>query len=487
MPTSPQQMTMSTNVYAKALQWGGWYWGAEGSTSGSGSVVRYYVNNDLYGPWGGNMRAWSTAEASALSAAFQTWSNVANVTFVRTANRDDAQMIENLANSRMMPDGILGEHGTPETAHTWGVDGIRVVGLRDQAYGYYAYEEWSGRGLSPGGYDFVTLVHEIGHGIGLAHPHDTGGGSGVIPGVSGWNDTGTYNLNQGIYTIMSYNDGWETVQNPQGRGLVSYGYAAGPMAFDIAAIQHLYGVNWSYHRGNDTYYLPDANQTGTAWRCIWDAAGVDTLRYNGSRSAILNLNAATLDSTPAAGGIPSYAQGIYGGFTIANRVVIENALGGNGADTITGNAVSNILSGRSGNDTITGGLGNDKMYGGAGADVVDGGWGADYLSGGLGGDVFRFTTAATASNIDHIADFTAGSDRIQIENSVFTKFTATGVVSAGSFVAGTAAADSNDYLIYNSANGRLYYDADGSGSGLAQHVATIGGHLTLSASSFWIV
>lgn len=489
MTTKPIQALMSSNPYISALEWGGWCWGDPAKPAGSGAVISYYLNNDLYGPWGGAMRTWSASETSAFTAALQSWSNVANITFVSAAGRSSAQLIENLTDHHLMPAGILGEHGTPQSAHDWDYDQMRVVGLRDQAYGYYAYEAWSGNGLNPGGYDFVTFVHELGHGLGLAHPHDNGGGSTTLPGVTpgDMSDTGTYDLNQGIFTVMSYNDGWSTVQDPYGHGFTAYGYEAGPMAFDIAAIQHLYGANTTYHSGSDTYLLPDANQVGTAWRCIWDTGGVDTLRYNGAKSAILDLTAATLDNSAKAGGVPSYAKGIYGGFTIANGVVIENATGGSGADTITGNSAANVLTGNNGNDTITGGSGIDRLTGGAGIDDLDGGLGNDILTGGTEADHFCFTTALSPTNRDVIQDFTAGTDKLYLDNAVFSVFGTTGAITAANFVSGTAAADGNDYLIYNAANGQVSYDADGAGTGAAVLVATLSTHPALTASAFWIV
>ena len=67
---------------------------------------------------------------------------------------------------------------------------------------------WTTSSLVQGGYGFVTIIHELRHGMGLAHPHDNGGTSTIFPGISGAYDTGAYNLNQGVYTTMSYIDGW---------------------------------------------------------------------------------------------------------------------------------------------------------------------------------------------------------------------------------------------------------------------------------------
>ena len=171
------------------------------------------------------------------------------------------------------------------------------------------------------------------------------------------------------------------------------------MAFYIAAIQYLYGANMSYHTGGDTYALPDGNGAGTYWSCIWDAGGTDQMVYNGTRNVVIDLTAATIDNTATGGGVLSYADGIYGGFTIANGVVIENASAGSGNDTLTGNDVDNLLFGNGGSDlmfanggrdTVDGGAGNNTIVGGRdssdGADSLLGGGGHDFIFGNGGAD-----------------------------------------------------------------------------------------------------
>lgn len=370
MTARPLEKPLSGNVYVDSLLWGGWYWGDASAASGAPVTINYFVNQ-------ASSRPWSSAEAGRLAAALQTWSNVANITFTRVSSESSAQLVETLVDSATIGGDILGEHGTPDSAASLSgeYDGPLLLGIGDRGYGYYNYELWESGGLAAGGYDFSTLVHELGHGLGLAHPHDDGGGSGLFPGVSYGDDTdtGDFGLNQGIFTVMSYNDGWKTAQDPLGRGLVSYGYAAGPMAFDIAAIQHLYGANMSHNAGSSVYTLPSLNAAGTAWLSIWDAGGTDVIRYSGPRNAIINLTAATLDGSPTGGGAPSYAAGIFGGFTIANGVVIERAYGGSGNDRLTGNSANNVLLGNAGNDIIAGGQGDDLIGGGTGNDILNAG------------------------------------------------------------------------------------------------------------------
>ncbi|MEZ5715571.1 MAG: hypothetical protein R3D85_10620 [Paracoccaceae bacterium] len=116
--------------------------------------------------------------------------------------------------------------------------------------------------------------------LGLAHPHDTGGTSTVMAGVTGAFDSyGTYDLNQGVFTIMSYNAGWFTGPagtTPPAGG--AYGELGGPMALDIAALQENYGANGNTNGGDNIYVLPSTNASGTYFSAIWDTGGRDAIR-----------------------------------------------------------------------------------------------------------------------------------------------------------------------------------------------------------------
>nr|MBA2771892.1 M10 family metallopeptidase C-terminal domain-containing protein [Sphingomonas sp.] len=161
-----------------------------------------------------------------------------------------------------------------------------------------------------------------------------------------------------VYTTMSYNDGWQTHPSGSSPGSLNYGHQSGPGAFDIALIQAKYGAS-AQNSGNNVYVLPTANAAGTFWDVIWDTGGIDTIQHSGTLSATIDLTAATLDYSATGGGVISYAEGIFGGFTIASGVVIENAIGGSGNDTLIGNSGRNVLSGGGGADTMQGRLGND--------------------------------------------------------------------------------------------------------------------------------
>jgi Ca2+-binding RTX toxin-like protein len=81
-------------------------------------------------------------------------------------------------------------------------------------------------------------------------------------------------------------------------------------------------------------------------------------------------------------------------------------------------------------------------------------------------------------------------DKIQLENAIFTALTATGALGATKLRSGagiSAAADSDDYLIYNTSTGALYYDADGNGGGAAVQFAVLTGNPLLTAGDFVVM
>lgn len=265
----------------------------------------------------------------------------------------------------------------------------------NSGHGMFNASQWdrfAGGDLEQGGLGWVTMVHEILHGLGMSHPHDIGGGSDVMTGVTEVAQNnytyGTYLLNQGLFTIMSYNPGYNAgAVGTEGTSAETWGLEGGPMGLDIAVLQEIYGANDTFQNGNNDYFLDDANGSGTHWLSIWDTGGTDSMRYTGVRDAVLDLRAATLLDEVGGGGFVSAANGIAGGYTIADGVVIERAFGGSGNDTIIGNDAANRLAGNQGNDSVDGGDGRDTIFGGAGFDTLSGGKGNDTLAGGNENDV----------------------------------------------------------------------------------------------------
>ena len=377
---------------------------------------------------------WFSYEVAAAKAAFQTFSNVANVTFNYVSDPSQADFMMVLGSDAQV--GALGY---------WNVDGGTVslngVNYNVDGAGVFNYEAWSSSTLAPGGDGFYTLIHEIGHGMGLAHPHDQGGGSAVLPGVdSPFDDYGDFSFNQGLYTMMSYNPGNPQVDGPSPQ---TYGELGGPMAFDIAILQAMYGAKASYNNGDNTYILPGANAAGTYYSAIWDGGGSDTIRYDGASNATIDLRAASLRFDAFGGGLVSRVNGIYGGLTIAAGVLIENAQGGSGADFIHGNDSANSLGGNGG---------ADMLYGGNGADTLNGGTGADNLWGGLGADSH---IGGDGPEVDYARydETNYGNLTISLANSALNTGAAAGDTYSG--IEGLVGGVGNDLLYGNAGNNTL--------------------------------
>jgi len=332
------------------------------------------VNGSVAHHWGVssitfNVTGLSAARADLARAAFQLWSEVANLTFVETTGA--AQIMLDDTQSGAFASSSYGGSGIITSAS------INVD------------PTWYGSSSAIDSYTLQTFIHEIGHALGLGH-------AGPYNGSATYGVDNTYANDTWQLTVMSYMDQLDY-------GGASYRFTMTPMMADILAIQNLYGA--AATRSGDTVYgfgstagsmYNFATYSTAPALTIYDSGGTDTLNASGySQNQVINLT----------GGSFSNIGGLVGNIGIYTTSVIENAIGGTGNDTITGNTADNNLDGRGGADTLDGGAGNDTLIGGTGNDTI---------ITGIGDDIVVFSTGYGS---DTVTDFTAGTgtvDRIDL-------------------------------------------------------------------------
>jgi hypothetical protein len=310
-------------------------------------------------PWNG-LRGLTGDEAAAVRVALQAWAAVADIRFVEAPDDDAGQGTLRFGWTASGPD---------EQSHTYEVAGSQKAGdvwLNTDA-------PWDD-GFGPGSYGLSTLLHEIGHALGLAHPFE--GATRLPLAEEGY-----------AYSLMSY-----TAFAGSPGSWVDYEPTT-PMLYDLLAIQHLYGANVTYRAGDDTYvYLQGESYLET----LWDAGGSDTIVWEAStQGGLIDLRNGDWSQLGDARTYwnADFSQSWLDGSTvsIAFGVQIENAVGGDAADRLIGNDAANRLEGRGGGDWLEGGPGDDTLIGGAGDDRIDGGEGLDHA---------RLAGQATAATIE---------------------------------------------------------------------------------------
>lgn len=293
------------------------------------------------------------------------------------------------------------------------------------------------------------------------------GGDDILFGLGGddWLSTGS-----GKDTLIG-GDGNDTLRSGYGNDSLSGGTGA----------DNLDGGD-----GNDTYIVENILDVA-AEPYRGTLGGIDTVRSSVNYTLSANLENLLLEGVAAINGT-------------------GNAL----ANNIYGNSAANVLTGEGGNDLLRGGGGNDTITGGSGNDFISSDAGNDILTGGTGFDRFDYYGYASFNRayfgIDTITDFTPrfshftpNVDKINLGKYTFTALRSipgTGFSDLSDFAqvtSDTAAAISSAPIVYNSANGKLFYNPNGILSGFASspelggHFITLTGNPVISSNDFLVV
>ncbi len=365
-----------------------------------------------------------------------------------------------------------------------------------------------------GNYAYFTLMHELGHALGLKHGHEAGRYGKLPTTLNGMPySVMTYASYVGQRSLSNYQNAWDS-------------YAQTPMLQDIKALQALYGANFKHNAGRTTYawdpgtgalQINGISQGAPAgnriFQTIWDGGGRDTYdlsRYTTAVSINLNPGAWSTFSEAQLANLSGDGRKVAPG-NVANaylhrenpRSLIENAIGGTGADTIIGNIKGNRLDGGGGADTLIGNGGNDtyitdgqdiiieragrgrdtvlssgdytlashleilrllgtgdfeghgnnkknSIYGNSGNNTLSGGLGSDSLYGGGGDDTYIIATFDTRDRVYEVA--AGGIDSVESAISYELPRHVENLELVGSLAARGVGNGANNILTGNSAD-----------------------------------
>jgi Ca2+-binding RTX toxin-like protein len=411
----------------------------------------FTTSGSQYGPGEGvneiaaGMSALNATQQAATNTILAHYANLTNLTFSElTGSPGSAHMRYALSLD-------------PDTAHAY------HPGPGDGGDSWYNTNKYTNPTV--GNYQWMTFLHETGHALGLKHGHES-------PALSPDRDS----LEFSVMTYRSYIGA--SLDDDSGFSNETWGYPQTPMMYDIAALQRLYGADFTFNGGNTVYswdsnsgvymvngaaqWAPGANRI---FMTIWDGGGVDTYDATGygqgqfPQGVHIDLRPGewtVLSSTQLANlGDGDYARGNVFNALLYNgdpRSLIENAIGGNGGDWLIANAAGNRLTGAG------------------------------------GADVFSWKSADAAgvgARADTITDFVRGVDKIDLEG--MDAITATPGNDQFAFIGTAAFSGAAGQLRYEVAGNQVRILGDTNGDGQADFLIGLDNLSFLDSSDFMAI
>lgn len=296
----------------------------------------------------------------------------------------------------------------------------------------------------------------------------------VVSGNQIWTDTSVRATSANVAEIHALGLGGITLVGAAGNERI-YGNAAANALDGGAGNDLLHGA-----AGNDTLTGGIGNDT------LNGSLGGDTMRGGAGNDIYVVDHANDMVNESLAGSAGTDTVQSFISFSLGNTARVTGSveyltLLGSAAINGTGNSLNNAITGNTAGNALSGGAGNDMLGGGLGKDT---------LAGGAGYDTFLFNTALNqTTNVDVISDYFPAQDTIRLENAIFTALTTAGTLAAAAFSANAAGAarDRSDRIIYDTDNGWLIYDHNGSATGGAVQFARLPPNLAVTHADFVVV
>jgi len=333
----------------------------------------------------------SSAFQAAVDTIFGLFSEITGITFVKVTETSTQCGDIRIGLNNMESTGLYGTTIAPY--YSFGSGGIDVW-INNTVLGNSSW----GNGSD----GFQTLIHEIGHTLGLSHPHDS----------SSYNESNLSTAWDAVYyTQMAYTDfvGDDTNSFSVKTTAGGEAYPYTPMYLDIKVLQYIYC--WNAQTGAFVY--PDKNTGDNTYTfdgiynyTIYDTGGTDTLDFSAySFNLTINLDEPlSFIGSPLSSSSSGHAELVYdngekySGYTLGiyNYEEMENVNAGSGNDTITCNSSINVINCGSGNDSVWAVGAGDTVRGDAGNDYfyLDS-YSVNLIDGSAGNDTLAFQQSTT--------------------------------------------------------------------------------------------